>query len=141
MRVPTERFGELEVADERVLDFPEGLPGFREARRFAMVEVPDNDVFFWLQSIDDPALAFLCTVPWPFFPDYEPELPETDQEALGLTEATDAMVLCLLTVRREEQEVTANLLGPLVVNQRTRTGRQVVLADSTWPLRAPLSAA
>ena len=141
MRVPTERFGELEVADERVLDFPEGLPGFREARRFAMVEVPDNDVFFWLQSIDDPALAFLCTVPWPFFPDYEPELPETDQEALGLTEAADAMVLCLLTVRREEQEVTANLLGPLVVNQRTRTGRQVVLADSTWPLRAPLSAA
>ena len=139
--VATERFGELEVDDERVLDFPEGLPGFREARRFVMVEVPENDVFFWLQSLDDPSLAFLCTVPWPFFPDYEPELPETDQEALELTEASDAMVLCLLTVRREEQEVTANLLGPLVVNQRTRTGRQVVLADSTWPLRAPLSAA
>ena len=41
-----------------------------------MVEVPENDVFYWLQSLDDPSLAFLCTVPWPFFPDYEPELPD-----------------------------------------------------------------
>ena len=138
MRVSTERFGDLEVDEEKFLQFPDGLPGFPGSQRFTLVPVPENDVFLWLQSVDDPALAFLCTVPWPFFPDYEPELPDVDQDALAIADAADAMVLCMLTVRREERSVTANLLGPLVINQRTRTGRQVVLADSDYPLRAPL---
>ena len=138
VRVQTERFGDLEVDDDKVLQFPDGLPGFPTATRFTLVPVPENDVFLWLQSVDDGALAFLCTVPWPFFPDYEPELPDTDQDALDLQDAADATVLCMLTVRREERAVTANLLGPIVINQRTRVGRQVVLADSDYPLRAPL---
>ena len=141
MRVQTERFGELEIEDERVLTFPEGLPGFPAATRFALIEVADNDAFLWLQSVEDPALAFLSAVPWSFFPDYAPEVPDAQQELLDLTDANDALVLCLLTVRREEREVTANLLGPLVVNKHTRIGRQVVLADSDYPLRAPLVAA
>jgi flagellar assembly factor FliW len=141
VRVSTERFGELEVEDDRILTFPDGLPGFPQATKFALIDVHGNEAFLWLQSLEDPTLAFLSTVPWPFFPDYEPEVPDSEQELLGLTDAGDAMVLCLLTIRREEGEVTANLLGPLVVNQRTRVGRQVVLADSDYPLRAPLVAA
>ena len=141
MRVSTERFGDLDVEDDRILTFPEGLPGFPGATKFALIDVHGNEAFLWLQSLEDPSLAFLSTVPWPFFPDYEPEVPDSEQQLLELTDASDAMVLCLLTIRREEGEVTANLLGPLVVNQRTRIGRQVVLADSDYPLRAPLVAA
>ncbi len=141
MRVETERFGDLDVEDDLILTFPDGLPGFPTATKFALVPVSGNEAFLWLQSLEDPSLAFLSTVPWPFFPDYEPEVPDSEQQLLELTDASDAMVLCLLTIRREEGEVTANLLGPLVVNQRTRIGRQVVLADSDYPLRAPLVAA
>lgn len=138
VRVATARFGEIEVDEERVITCPEGLPGFPGARCFVLVDVRDTGVFYWLQSLDDPALAFLAVVPWPFFPDYEPELPEADQEALGLATADDALVLCLLTVQRAEQTVTANLMAPVVVNRTTRTARQVVLADAGWPLQAPL---
>jgi flagellar assembly factor FliW len=141
MRVATDRFGEIDVPEDRILHFGDGLPGFAHARNFTMVEVEGAKDFFWLQSLDDSSLAFLAAVPWPFFPDYEPEVPEADQEALGLEQAEDAMVLCLLTVHREQETVTANLLGPVIVNQRTRLGRQVVLADSNWPVRAPLAAA
>lgn len=140
VRVPTARFGEIEVDEERVITCPEGLPGFPEARRFVLVDVRDTGVFYWLQSLDDPALAFLAAVPWPFFPDYEPELPEADQEALGLESAGDALVLCLLTVQRAERAITANLMAPVVVNRASRVGRQVVLAEAGWPLQAPLPA-
>ena len=141
MRVTTERFGDLDVAADRVLDFPDGLPGFAEAHGFVLVDVKDNEVFFWLQSTEDPALAFLCAIPWPFFPEYAPEVPDDDQSALELESAEDAMVLTILTVHREEGNlITANLLGPVVVNQRTRMGRQVVLFGDEYPVQAPLVA-
>jgi flagellar assembly factor FliW len=140
MRVATARFGEIEVDDERVILCPEGLPGFPDARRFVLVDVRETGVFYWLQSLDDPALAFLAVVPWPFFPDYEPELPDADRDALGLSSADDALVLCLLTVHRDDEVITANLMAPVVVNRHTRRARQVVLADAGWPLQAPLPA-
>lgn len=146
MKVETDRFGELDVPDDRVLTCPDGLPGFPDAHRFALVDVRDASedavgVFYWVQSIDDPSLAFLSAVPWPFFPTYEPELGEDDQELLGIEQVEDALVLCLLTVKRDEGVVTANLLGPLVINQRNRTARQVVLVDSEYETQVPLPAA
>lgn len=140
MQVQTERFGVVEVERDRVVTFDEGLPGFPEARRFTLIEVPESGAtFFWIQSVDDPGLAFLSVVPWPYFPDYTPELPELDQDLLGLEAAEDALVLCLLTVDREHERVTANLLGPVIVNQRNRAGRQVVLAEQDLPTQAPLA--
>lgn len=141
MLVPSDRFGEIEVADDRVLEFPEGLLGFPTARRFAMIDSHDTGVYYWLQSLEDPSLAFLSVVPWSFFPDYEPELSDDAQEALSIEIQDDAIVLCLLTVQRGQESITANLLGPLVVNAHTRVGRQVVLAESGYPVRAPLAAA
>lgn len=140
MQVASERFGDIEIADEHVVAFPDGLLGFPESHRFAMIDSHDTGTYFWLQSVDDPSLAFLTVVPWAFFPEYEPDLPEAEQEALQLDNAADAIVLCLLTVHREQKLITANLLGPLVVNARTRLGRQVVLAESGYPVRAPLAA-
>jgi flagellar assembly factor FliW len=138
--VASDRFGELDIADDRILQFPEGLLGFPTARRFAMVDSHDTGTYYWLQSLEDPSLAFLTVVPWAFFPEYEPELPRGDQDSLALTDPADALVLCILTVQREAKQITANLLGPLVVNAKTRVGRQVVLAESGYPVRAPLAA-
>lgn len=140
MLIASDRFGEIEVAEERILSFPEGLLGFPEARRFAMVESDDAGVYFWLQSVDDPSLAFLTVMPWAFFPDYAVDLPEAEERSLELEREGDALVLCLLTVHRDTKAITANLLGPLVINAVSRRGRQVVLAESGYPVRAPLAA-
>lgn len=140
VQVASDRFGVLEIDDDRILQFDDGLLGFPDAHRFALIDSHDTGVYYWLQSLEDPALAFLTVVPWPFFPDYEPDLSGTEQDELSLRTPADAMVLCLLTVQREAATITANLLGPLVVNSHTRKGRQVVLAESGYPVRAPLAA-
>ncbi|HEX7095264.1 MAG TPA: flagellar assembly protein FliW, partial [Acidimicrobiales bacterium] len=147
MRIESEKLGELEIDESTVLEFPQGLLGFGDARRFALIDTHDTGVYFWLQSLDDPALAFLAAIPWPFFPDYEFDLPDADRDALGLQEPDDPaevgdgnpMVLCLLTVDPSATQITANLLGPLVINTQTRIGRQVVLADYDFTTRAPLA--
>jgi flagellar assembly factor FliW len=153
VRVESEKLGEIEVDETKVLTFPHGLLGFDDMRRFALVETHDSGFYFWLQSLDDPGLAFLTAVPWPFFPGYEFELPDADRDALGLVEPDDGadddnptMVLCLLTVDSAaaddpSHEITANLLGPLVINTASRMGRQVVLVDGDFTTRAPLVAA
>lgn len=139
MLIESERLGAVEVDDTKVLTFPDGLLGFPDARRFALLDAGDDGTYFWLQALDDPQLAFLAAVPWAFFPDYEPELSMPDQETLGLTDPADALVLCLLTF--SDEAVTANLLGPLIVNAATREGRQIVLGDSDYSARMPLAAA
>jgi flagellar assembly factor FliW len=147
--VESEKLGEIEVDETKVLTFPHGLLGFDDMRRFALVDTHDSGLYYWLQSLDDPGLAFLTAVPWPFFPDYEFELPDADRDALGLVEPDDSsagdaptMVLCLLTVDHDDdqRDITANLLGPLVINSTTRVGRQVVLVDGDFTTRAPLLA-
>ncbi len=137
--VRTERFGEVRVDEDQVIDLPDGLLGFVAMTTAVLVPVDDDGLFFWLQSVDDPALAFLVLTPWPLFPDYAPELSDADQAALDLADASDALVLCLVTSHVEPRRFTANLLGPVVVNQRRRLGRQVVL-DADLPTRAELPA-
>jgi flagellar assembly factor FliW len=153
VRIESEKLGDLDIDEATVLTFPQGLLGFGDARRFALVDTHDSGLYFWLQSLDDPGLAFLAATPWPFFPDYEFELPDADRDALGLAEPADdadadasTMVLCLLTIDRSTDDdtphdITANLLGPIVVNSATRVGRQVVLSDHDFATRASLTAA
>lgn len=122
--------------DDPVLHFRDGLPGFPEATRFVLVEEVEDGAFQLLQSLDDPEIALVVTVPWAFFPDYSPELSDLEAEELGITDPADAVVLCPVTLDAEQERIYVNLLGPIVVNPKNHEGRQLVLTDSDHPVRA-----
>lgn len=136
MLLESDRLGLIEIDESNVVDLPAGLLGFEQIRRFALVQADDVGAYSWLQAVDDPGLAFLTVVPSFFFPDYEPDVPEEDAAALDLTDPQDAQVLCLVSITGDD--VTANLLGPVVLNITNRTARQVVLVDQGWSTREPL---
>ena len=108
--IDSEHLGSVEVDEASVIELPAGILGFPEQRRYAVVAADDSGLYSWLQSLDQPQLAFLAVVPSPFFPDYEPVISDEDCATIGLTDPADAQVLCLVTVG--EDAVTANLLGP-----------------------------
>lgn len=137
--ISTTRFGEVEIDDDEVVELADGLLGFVQMTSMVLLPVDQDGMFFWLQAAEKPDLAFLALVPWAMFPEYDLVLNEVDQEALDLHDAADALVLCLLTSHDDPPRFTANLLGPVVVNQRTRRGRQVVL-DADLPTQAELPA-
>jgi flagellar assembly factor FliW len=124
--------------EEQHLEFDDGIPGFPDAHRFQLVEIVDDGAFQLLQSVDDPDLAMVVAVPWLFFPDYSPELTDMDQSGLGIEDEQDAVVFCAVTLDSEQRTAHMNLLGPFVVNVKTRKGRQIVLTDQDYPLRAEL---
>lgn len=143
MEIATSRFGVIEAAQSDLLDFPTGVLGFPDATSFLRVPIVDADGWLWLQSTTDPELAFLAIQAFLFFPDYDLDLPDADADAIGLTDSGDADVLALVTVRRSAEgvveSITANLLGPVIINRRTGQGRQVVLSDSQYSTRELVS--
>jgi flagellar assembly factor FliW len=120
--------------------FPAGLVGFPRWRRFQVVEDPETPEFALLQCLDEPSVSLLVAAVEPLVPSYLDHLGPGDQAALaalGVGARPDIDLYCTLTVH-ESSEVTANLAGPLVIDREAGCGTQVVLTDSTWPVRYPL---
>ncbi|MGF1597511.1 MAG: flagellar assembly protein FliW [Acidimicrobiales bacterium] len=142
MQIESTRFGSFEVEAARTLAFDEPLLGFPSSSTYVVVEVEDTS-YVWLQSADEPDVAFLATSPFLFFPDYELELADPVQAALAVDDPSQVEVLALLTVHRvgdEATNLTANLLGPIVANVETRRARQLVLDKTDYSTREPLVA-
>lgn len=133
MNVQTTRFGEIDVADDRIITFPVGLLGFSSYRRFALLQPEDDSVFFWLQSIESPDLAFVVTDPSLWVESYEAPIRVEQMTDLGLDKLDDAQVFVI--VNKYDDRLTANLQGPLVVNCVNRLATQLVLADKRWTTR------
>ncbi|MGA2581977.1 MAG: flagellar assembly protein FliW [Tepidisphaeraceae bacterium] len=136
MEIETSRFGTLTVDDNRVMTFPRGLLGFPNHSRFALIQTGQENYFFWLQSADDPNLAFVVTDPSTFFKDYEVPLREETRADLNLADIHFAQVFVICN--KIGEWLTGNLLGPLVINAATRLGEQVVLTEKKWTTRQPL---
>lgn len=133
MEVYTARFGTLEVVPEKILRFPGGMVGFPELKEFFFVPLPDNDVFVWMQAVNNPDVAFLMVDPFVFFPDYEVDLSEAICEFLGIKDPSEATLLTVVTIpSRNVREMTTNLLAPVVINHVKGTGQQVILESSGY---------
>jgi flagellar assembly factor FliW len=143
MQIATSRFGILDAPEEQLVEIDGGLLGFPDATSYVRIPVIETDGWLWLQSVDDPELAFLAISAFRFFADYDVDLSEADAAGIDLAEPTDAEILALVTVSRSADGtvdgITANLLGPVVINTRTAVGRQIVLAESPYSTREPVA--
>jgi flagellar assembly factor FliW len=129
------------TVDTPHLTFSGGLPGFPDVRTF---ELLNNELaqapFSIMKCREDPEIEFVVVPAMLFFPDYSPEIDESTAGRIGLGSAEDALLLVILTVGEEAIDVTANLLGPIVVNQKTNEATQAVLSGQDFELRQPLFA-
>ncbi len=140
MNLSTSRFGTIDVQEEQIIHVPSGMIGFPDSQRFTLLEHKKGSPFMWLQSVDDGALAFVLMDPLLFKPDYQIKIEAEDREVLKLTDASNG-ILTLVVVNispREPFEVTANLLGPLIINMQKRLGRQIALSNPQYSHRHPI---
>ncbi|SDK87205.1 MULTISPECIES: flagellar assembly protein FliW [unclassified Paenibacillus] len=132
IKIHTSMWGEVEVQDEEVYQFPKGLPGFDEETEFALIPWEDTP-FSYLQSAREPGLAFLLVNPFTFVPDYNFELGEVDKEELEIIEQVS--VYSMVTIHSQANKSTMNLLAPLVLNPEQHIGKQIVLHQSSYDTR------
>ncbi len=136
MMIATSRFGSLEVDERRLIQFPKGVLGFPDQQEYALIQTAENSVFYWLQSVDRPDLAFVVCDPRLFVPDYVVPVKLEELSQIGLTDPSAAQVFTI--VNKVDNLLTGNLQGPLVVNVDTRQARQLVLSDRRYSTRHPL---
>ncbi|MHB9024215.1 MAG: flagellar assembly protein FliW [Armatimonadota bacterium] len=134
MVVTSTRFGRMEVDPETLLTMPEGLLGFTAVTRYCFLKHGEDSPFYWLQAVDDPDLAFVVVNPFDFFPEYDFEISDADAGKLNLQNLNNIRVLSIVTI--DEDTVTTNLAGPIILNMTTRLARQIVLPE--YRTRHPL---
>lgn len=132
--VVTDSPGDEPAWPEEIL-FAEGLVGCSEWRRFVLLRDDQAAPVQMLQCLDEPEVGFFVVDPSAVVEDYQVEIPPEAGEAIGLEDWRDARLLCTLVMQQDPPLVTANLLGPLVVNRRNGRGVQVVLSGSSYSAR------
>jgi len=136
--VESKLLGPLHVKPSDVLLFPDGMLGFPECRRFALLR-GGGEGLFWLQSMEYPTLAFLLADPFTIDSSYSFDVQPSQIADLGDGDLADVGLLSVVTLpaSRDEQP-TVNLQGPLLINFKTRQAKQVVSGDDQFGVRCPV---
>ncbi len=133
----TTRFGRLEVAKDKIMHFPNGLIGFPETKRFVLMDYKDT-LLKWIQAVDDKDVAFIVVPAVEFFPDFTVRIDNVTKDLLEIGNEEDVIVFSILRV--ENEQVTANLQGPLVINSINKKGIQIVNEDTRFSCQTPMKA-
>ena len=138
MQINTVNFGSLEISEDKIITFKEGLPGFPQIHRFAVLEMEELKPFLYLQALDDPPISLFVVNPFLVDPSYEFRLTTSDMEDVNSSNASELAVYAVATIPDDPSLATLNLMAPIVINDKARCGKQVILHESKYSVRHPL---
>ncbi len=138
MKIMTKFYAELEIAEEEIIHFPTGLPGFENEHQFIYIH-QDEAVFGCLQSCENSSTAFVVISPFTICPDYSFDLPDEKATELGITKQEEVLLLSIVTIPQgKPNDATVNLQAPIVINTTGKKGAQIILTDLGYPLHCRL---
>lgn len=138
MIIATTRFGQVEIKNEDILTFADGLLGFADLKKFVLLDDPSDEIFAWLQSCDAGAIAFPLLEPEIFSDSYNVTMSKSDLEALKIKEQKDAHYFSIITIPEDPTQMTANMKAPIAINMKEKLARQCVLQDNSLAIREPI---
>lgn len=138
VNLSTEKFGNLRIEKENIINFESGILGFEDLKQFVIVDIEECLPFEWLVSVKDPLVAFPILNPMPFFTDYHPMRSIGDMSSLGVTDTKNVEIFCTVTLGNSPSDVTINLKGPIIINMKNKKGKQFVLTEDYYSLHQPL---
>lgn len=134
MKIQTKRFGEIAIAEEKIINMIKPILGFESLKKFFLVESEEMSPFMWLQSIEDPLIAFIVVNPRVFYPDYKIEVNKKEVAEIGLTNVSAVETYVVATIPDDPTKLSLNLQGPIIVNTENRAAKQLVMVDSKYKI-------
>lgn len=138
MKTDTRIFGEVDIADEKIITLEQGMIGFPDLVHFALIFDEDKgqqtDNIMWLQSMDDGDFVFPVMMPHIVKEDYKPNVGEELIAPLGDLTEENTYLLVTVTVPKKVEDFSVNLKAPIVINMDTNKGVQVIVEDD-YPVK------
>jgi len=139
MKVDTKYFGEIEIGDEKIVHFDNGILGFEDYKDYTILYDIDNKSFFsWLQSLDEKTLAFPIVNPFKADKNYNPVINDDMLKSIGGYSDEDLAVFLLATIPVDVKETSVNMRAPLIINAATRRGMQIILDNPEYEIKYKL---
>ncbi|MCT8140149.1 flagellar assembly protein FliW [Anaerobacillus sp. CMMVII] len=132
MIIKTKYLGEVEINEESIIKFENGIPSFLDEKQFVLLPFGQETPLYILQSVITPELGFVCVSPFQFFPDYQVKLSDSNLEALVIEKEEDVALYVILTVQDPFTDTTANLQGPIVINTKKQKAKQILLSETNY---------
>jgi len=136
--INTTRFGQIDLKNEDIINFPEGLLGFQDLRNFVLLDDPNDDIFAWIQSCELPSVAFPVLEPEIFGQYYSVNLTKNELELLKIKGDQKPSFMNIITIPDDPTQMTANVKAPIAINMTERIARQCVLQDNNLAIREPI---
>jgi flagellar assembly factor FliW len=137
--IETLRFGKIAVLEDKVITFPRGILGFAKNKRYILFPHSEDSPFFWLQSIEDGDLAFVVMNPRLVKADYSLDVDENVMKEIEAMQETDLEVVCIVTIPRNNPSgMTINLLGPIIINAKSRSAMQIICDKQSYSHQHPV---
>jgi flagellar assembly factor FliW len=134
MKLKTKPYGEIEVNEKQKVHFPEGIIGFEDIHDYYLLDSREGP-FYWLQAAGVPELAFLLINPRLFKEDYELSVKETDLQSMKLVSKNDLLDFAIVTVPEDPSKISANLMGPIIINRKKRLAKQVISENDEYSIK------
>ncbi|WP_029322859.1 flagellar assembly protein FliW [Butyrivibrio sp. AE3004] len=140
MKLITRIFGEIEIEDSKIIEFPKGIIGFPDMTKFALMHDKDKDTnnIRWLQSLDDPVFAMPVMDPLYVKPGFNPVVQEESIKEILPLEDEDLLILVTVTVPQDITKMTVNLKGPIIINSGNCKACQIIIDDDDYPVKYPI---
>ena len=139
MKIQTTRFGEIEIEEGRIFKFILPIIGFNELKDFVIVDINKDNFFKWLQSVEDPSLAFPVVSVFSMNIDYSVDIPDNVVELLKIKNVESLLVMNIASIpQNDPQGTTLNLLAPIIFNIEEQLAGQVILSGSGYDISFPL---
>lgn len=141
MKIQTRIFGEVEISDDKIITFENGIIGFPDLKHFTLLhdeEKGTNAGIRFMQSIEEPSFAMPVMDPLVVAPDYNPQVNEELLASAGNLTEENILVLVTVTVPGDLTKMTVNLQGPFVINVEEHKACQVILDTEKYPVKFPI---
>ena len=139
MDIETSRFGKITVNEEKLFNFVLPVVGFDELSKFVLLEHSNDSMFKWLQSIENPLLAFPIVSCANLAMDYVIDLPDSAVDALQIESVDDLLVMNIASIPSDDPSgATINLLAPLIFNVKNKLAGQIILSGSGYEVSCPI---
>ena len=140
MQMLTRAFGEIEIDESKVINFPGGIIGFPDLQHFVLLYDEDqgNNTVKWLQSVEEPGFAMPVISPLIVKDDYNPSVDDELLKPLGEMNDDDMVVLVTMTIPHEIEKMTVNLRGPVIINSATCKGCQIIIDSDEYKVKYPI---